>query len=282
MSKWFDGKSAEQRAASRWPDAVERLGRREALHAALDDYLDKYIIGDGGWALAEKEDISGLRMLINEIIDLKFERDPDGDAVVDYQLVNRRTHLLKAFAIPNHPREHKVDEYDLLVYQQDILSAAGWMTSLAADLTKTVEREMRERLIRLQEERKADARLTSILNEIDSDMFGSPKASKLLADFETEFKRKLDEVPLQTRLEEIRNKIGQKSPDDVRALRNELSIALDKYEESDPDDRAREHPTYMLLSGAYKSYGRNAFRAEIDRFNLIGEKRRQARKKVKL
>ena len=65
---------------------------REQLHELIDTYLDERRDSNGGWAKITHKDMADLHAIIQSIIDLKCEPDPDGDRPIEYALVDRQTH----------------------------------------------------------------------------------------------------------------------------------------------------------------------------------------------
>lgn len=62
------------------------------LDNLIDHFLEDHRESDGGYAKITTEDIHLLYEIIRELIDIKCDRDPDGDLPIEFEIVNRRTH----------------------------------------------------------------------------------------------------------------------------------------------------------------------------------------------
>lgn len=59
------------------------------LMKQIQEFLAERRLEDGGWAEVKQEDIEQLSEIIWELINLKFEKDVDGDLPVNFRLANR-------------------------------------------------------------------------------------------------------------------------------------------------------------------------------------------------
>ena len=81
-----------------------RLG--DLIDSFLEDRRESF---GGGWAQITPEDVDQLREIIRWLIELKCDRDADGDLPIECKLVNRRTHeRLHYYPIPY--REQRNDD----------------------------------------------------------------------------------------------------------------------------------------------------------------------------
>ena len=63
---------------------------RIQLNEKIDVFLKDKRESRGGWAEVTLEDVEQLYGIVGDLIDLKSQRDPDGDRTIEYALVNRR------------------------------------------------------------------------------------------------------------------------------------------------------------------------------------------------
>ncbi len=62
------------------------------LDGLIDRFLEDHRESEGGYAKITSEDISLLREIVQWLIELKCDSDPDGDLPIEFEVVNRRTH----------------------------------------------------------------------------------------------------------------------------------------------------------------------------------------------
>lgn len=74
----------------------------------IEDFTKDKSVSDGGWPKVGDGDIKSLSEIIDKIISLKYESDPDGDMVIQYAICDRNKHRLISQLIPNN-----VDETNL-------------------------------------------------------------------------------------------------------------------------------------------------------------------------
>lgn len=134
---------------TRWPDEAQRKVRRAELHETLDKFLDTFVEAkDGGWAAAQNGDLSEIQDIFQEIIDLKFERDCDGDAVIDYHVVNRRYGRLISTYTPHPPRdrdgEEPVHSRDILEFIRESTRAASYLISSGQHILDTMDYQFKD------------------------------------------------------------------------------------------------------------------------------------------
>jgi hypothetical protein len=62
------------------------------LDGLIDRFLEDHRESDGGYAKVTTEDIRELHEIVQWLIELKCDTDPDGDLPIEFEIVNRRTH----------------------------------------------------------------------------------------------------------------------------------------------------------------------------------------------
>lgn len=68
------------------------------LDSLIDSFLEDHRESDGGYAKITPEDIQELHEIVRELIELKCDKDPDGDLPIEFEIVNRRTHESMQYA----------------------------------------------------------------------------------------------------------------------------------------------------------------------------------------
>ena len=65
----------------------------DELNTLITEFLKERRESDyGGWPPVTDADMQQLYAILNKLIELKWEADPDGDRPIDYIIVNRKTH----------------------------------------------------------------------------------------------------------------------------------------------------------------------------------------------
>ena len=134
----------DEEIAERFPDAALREKRRAVLLSRIDTFLSEdFVESDGGWAKVESPHISDLYDIIGEIIDLKVERDPDGDRTVELMLCNRRTHKLHSIFETNRPSfEEKLSSDETIEWLNKAQQEASYAMSVANRLSENIKFEL--------------------------------------------------------------------------------------------------------------------------------------------
>jgi len=78
-------------------DEDERIQKLLKMDKCIQKFLRNRRESNGGWAKITEQDVMDLRDIINLLIDLKCEKDPDGDLPIEYILINRRKEYLPHF-----------------------------------------------------------------------------------------------------------------------------------------------------------------------------------------
>ena len=83
-----------------------------ALVNMIDQFLENHRESHrGGWAKITPADVSQLREIVHELIELKCDKDADGDLPIEVHLVNRRTHERMHYRPYPYPAFDRPDEY---------------------------------------------------------------------------------------------------------------------------------------------------------------------------
>ncbi len=118
------------------------MSRLDVLDVLVDRFLDDYRQSDGGWAQISPKDMELLGDIIYELIDLKCDRDADGDWPIEFRLVNRRTHeRLHYHAVPYREQKDRV-----IPFAEFMQILSGNLHQAAGRLDTEVECEYAEEL----------------------------------------------------------------------------------------------------------------------------------------
>ena len=79
---------------------------REDLFEAIDSFLGRRRLSDGGYAPVLPVDLDELDSILKLLISLKWQEDPDGDVPIEFVIVNR--HRFQRRGYLNLPYVHKV------------------------------------------------------------------------------------------------------------------------------------------------------------------------------
>jgi len=124
------------------------------LNGLIDRFLEDHreSLG-GGWAEITPEDINDLYEIIRELIDLKCDKDADGDFPIQVKIVNRRTHEhLHYDAVPYREQRTEDNEVEREVPFMDMLRVLMMNLNMASNRLDTEVRVQQHREI----ERKLD------------------------------------------------------------------------------------------------------------------------------
>lgn len=269
-----------------FPDATQRADRRVQLHDMLDHFLDNYIPAedDGGYLVVMRDDLVALEEIVGEIIDLKFERDVDGDRAV-VPLFDDRTKGRMTFAhIPYDPERDTFDGDAVVNWYSTMSNAIHALTVGLSSATHTLTVRLQEDAQKRREQKLAEdwlkgAREHLAHHEVD-------EAEKLMNAIVGEGRQH----PLQTKLGIPPRILIPRDDPRMEKLRYDISKArnltesriavaqvIDAMEKADLSDRLVEQNCFTVLRENYDRYSRTAFRAEIDRANSVAETRRLAR-----
>jgi len=91
----------------------------------------------GGWAKVTPEDVTLLREIVHELIELKCELDADGDLPIEVNLVNRRTHERLHYSAVPYREQRKDDGSVEIIPFPDMLRVLTGHVSMAADRLNT-------------------------------------------------------------------------------------------------------------------------------------------------
>lgn len=193
--------------AERWPDDAHRAERRAKLFERLNTFLDAFVETRGsGWAAATREDVSEMADIWQEIADLKFERDCDGDSVINFDVANRQHGRLVSTFVPYAPRdgrggvEEPVQTIDEIDFVKQSVRAARFLISSGESIFNSMDYHLDDiAKAVVVTERLADAepRVTALLTKGRP---SEPDADGQVAVYTTlSWKEALDEVETFTR-----------------------------------------------------------------------------------
>lgn len=115
---------------NRWPNAEERMARKKVLMERISTYLDTFVDNpQGGWPDATEQDRQEMENIFDEISNLKFARDEDGDSVTRIRVGLRTGPFdLVSFHVPSEP-EFDAPTAEILQHIRDFHSAKAIMES---------------------------------------------------------------------------------------------------------------------------------------------------------
>jgi hypothetical protein len=79
----------------------------------IEEFLSEKRISEGGYAEVKSNDIPQLRDIIDELITIKWERDPDGDLPVSFNVVDKTRYYMPPFDCYKHHPIHSDDEWSM-------------------------------------------------------------------------------------------------------------------------------------------------------------------------
>jgi len=93
---------------------------------SLDALIEQFLVNHrecsagGGWAQITDADLDQLHKIIWKLIELKCDRDADGDLPIQFKIVNRRTHENLAYsAVPHREgRDENGNEIELVPFTE--------------------------------------------------------------------------------------------------------------------------------------------------------------------
>jgi hypothetical protein len=104
----------------------------------LDILIDRFLedhrecTAGGGYAQITSEDIGLLYDIVRKLVDLKCDKDADGDLPVECKLINRRTHEPFHYMAVPHRSHFPNDELEVIPFT-DMLQILLLNLSLASD-----------------------------------------------------------------------------------------------------------------------------------------------------
>ena len=108
--------------------------------SSMDTLIDRFLEdhreceAGGGYAQITQEDINRLHEIVWKLIELKCDRDADGDLPVQFKIVNRRTHEGLAYmAVPHREGRDEDDNEIEMVPFTDMLQILLSNLSIASD-----------------------------------------------------------------------------------------------------------------------------------------------------
>lgn len=161
-----------------WPGDEKRAKRREALATRLDVFLSDFRASEdrgGGWPNITTEEMVELLDIFGEIIDLKFERDCDGDRAIQYVATYRKAHRLHYVLSPVRLDMDAPDE-DWNRYVNDQLQAIDYLSGVASEQARVLNGEIRHRNEKRAYEQRYAAALAAFAEFIKTADFPTGKA----------------------------------------------------------------------------------------------------------
>ncbi len=105
---------------------------RESLFSLITDWLDGYRDSDGGYAKITREDVTELYHIVDRLVKLKCQADPDGDRPIDFRLTNLNQCWPNRFR--DVPYDHKSPDNEVL---QTLLNNTAMAGSQLGDFLRT-------------------------------------------------------------------------------------------------------------------------------------------------
>lgn len=169
---------AEQKLVDeRFPTPEQRAQRRAILHRELDAFLDDYVDrepGSDGYPAVTYEMLSPIYQLFQEIVDLKFARDCDGDGVIQIRLNSRYMGQMSEVYFPHGPdhRSQKGEEAtveDYIRHAADLTRKFDLAIGIGDQIRRELEVTLQYKVIGpIDAKRKFDADLAALEAEIDT------------------------------------------------------------------------------------------------------------------
>lgn len=96
------------------------------LEQKIDKFLSEKRLSHGGYSEVTKDDMVQLRNIIDDLLEIKWQRDPDGDLPVEFTVMDKTT-----YRIPDYwpIRHYRSDNTDKELFES--LRIAGYNLSLA-------------------------------------------------------------------------------------------------------------------------------------------------------
>ena len=112
----------------------------------LEDFLYKRSESDGGYAKVQERDLEKLGEIVSLIVQAKYEKDPDGDIPVSFDLYDRTKYVRPYFS--PIPHLHNADG-DVEILMSALRSATGNMETAqeqVRNITRQLEHSLDERM----------------------------------------------------------------------------------------------------------------------------------------
>lgn len=151
-----------------FPNADKRKARVEKLKKRLDAFFEDFIESpaEGGWPIVDDATMTDIYDIFGEIIDLKMERDEDGDRAVRTYCERRKLGRLVTVMIPHSPRGENVTEVEVLEH----LNALSRALSSLQSYGETVARELEYTTRHLADEATKRARFRSEIEAFEGEI----------------------------------------------------------------------------------------------------------------
>jgi len=106
---------------------------RKFVSKMITKWLDGWRESDGGWAAITPQDVNDLYSIINHLVELKCQADPDGDHPIDINLIDRTMFWPNQFR--DVPYDGKVPDAEVL---QALFDNAQMANSQLTNFLKTL------------------------------------------------------------------------------------------------------------------------------------------------
>jgi hypothetical protein len=259
-----------------FPTASERTTRRAALYKRLDAFLDNHVPSDGGYAPATDEDVQFMQGVFEEIADLKFGRDPDGDQVLGTVAWNRRRGRMETFFFPHDPSERTLGReptpLDQITHENQMARATGFMASV-----------LHRHLDRISME--SDMRRDAAMKVVDGETFVEAYRVTLARDPIAAEKMLDDEMAKRTPLFDkrgpihnmMREEFGAVMVEETRVAGMAIDHVLSMLATAHVTDRQIEKEVADTIMPALARFGKATFKDQVERWNSLYNERRRAR-----
>ncbi len=253
-----------------WPNKDQRATRRAQLHTRLGAFLENFVDdAASGYPTVSDKDVSELQEIFAEIADLKFARDPDGDQVISSTLCDRSRYRLISEHIPHSARSD--DPVERAAYLSRLASSQQYLVSSAADISRTISHELNRDHVRLTRDHDIKQWTRQVFGLID---LGDADAAEDLI-----YRGNATLKPASETVEILRARLSEIMPNETETARAGLEKALDILEAASLDQS--DGFVNDLFTAARNRFGREPFRAESQRWNLIADQRRARKKALK-
>lgn len=238
-----------------------REKRTEALQAELAAFLAVEVKSTGGYAEASLDDARALSKLFDKIIDLKFERDPDGDQVIEYDLVNRKFARMISVQVPNSPYfRGDPSPLEAAQHSASIGRVIAFLAGSADDLLRVHTHDLQRAVDRAEGEEKRSVE-TARIAKLISDKKATKAVEALLA-AEKLYGEHAELIALRPQLAAISQKeVG----DEQATITAMLAVPLDSeglsFQSGKP---ARDRIEVLRLS-----YGEDVAATVLKRYNFL-------------
>lgn len=257
----------------------------------LEAFLADRVPAVRGYPIVTDDTMRALYDLFGDILDAKFERDEDGDMVIDYAFCDRKRSQLAHFTIPHDPRTG--DPSDQSEFLARLARAAESANGYAESIMKRLSFKLQDDADEMKDKRTLRGEISDVEKLLDAaDLDAAEKAIQALIDKHDPDGAKRKDDPdfrgyrkLPDALYDLLSRFGREVPHGrIDPAIKEMNKALDTVEEfvGQPDHlwdkKVSEYGVRKLLYGYQYRYGTTVFQSVIKRFNDMGNDDRAIRK----